>query len=545
MLAYLVPLAAISPSLVWIALDKSVWTWDPAYYGKNSVELFFTLIHAPKDWISQMLHVLHASAPGVCWFGQLFVPLGYFLGSFDVGLLLSIWVTQAFTLVLMYRSVWELSSHDHLVSMAGCLALASAPLFVGMSHQYFAEPLQLLAVAWFIMIMSFAPRWNRAFILSQLVVATPVAMLAKVSSPPYCVGPGLVALGYVFKTRSSSPVKHEWRQKRVIVTLAAGVLLNLATIGWYHRHIIYVIQHVLVSSSGPVAEIYGKKDSFLNAMLFWLGAVQNSFFLPTVLLISGLIFGFAVMRYFISSKTRSKHFTICSGIAILQVGIVLAIFSLNSNRDSRFLLPLLPYFSLLICWSVAQISRPKLTGLTILLFSAQLASTYGQALGSIARNPTITWYLIPANRDQKQATILNSIVSRTCVKTDLHRYWNIIGIEKPWLNQNSAGYFAAKKLAPQSRVGCDYGSVFNLYEFAPDKIWSNILSLKIHYYIAMSPDSHPVPPDSYSQAINRDYLSMLKKIESSGLFEAEPPLPEDPDVLIFRRNEIGPATGSR
>ena len=218
-----------------------------------------------------MLDLLGAQAPGVSWFGQLFVPLGYFLGSIDVGLLLSIWVTQALTLVLMYRSISQLSGQDQLLSITGCLVVASAPLFVGMSHQYLAEPLQLLAVAWFVMIMSFAPKWNRAFILSQLVVATPVAMLAKVSSPLYCVGPGLIALWYVFKPTRSSFVKHEWLQKRVVVALAAGVLLNLAASAWYYRNITYVIQHVSIASSGPIAELYGKKDSFLQCNAFLVG----------------------------------------------------------------------------------------------------------------------------------------------------------------------------------------------------------------------------------------------------------------------------------
>ena len=100
------------------------------------------------------------------------MPLGYLLGSIDVGLLFSIWVAQALTLVLMYKSVWELSGHNQLVSVTGCLVIASAPLFVAMSHQYLTEPLQLFAVTWFLLIMSFAPKWNRAFILSQLLVAT-------------------------------------------------------------------------------------------------------------------------------------------------------------------------------------------------------------------------------------------------------------------------------------------------------------------------------------------------------------------------------------
>ena len=303
---YLLPIAVISPSLIWIVLDKSVWTWDPALYGKNSVELFFDLIYAPTDWISQMLDVLRGAAPGVSWFGQFFVPLGYLLGSIDVGLLLSIWVTQAFTLILMYRSVWELSGHNQLVSVTGSLVIGSAPLFVGMSHQYFAEPLQLLGAAWFLMIMSFAPQWNRAVILTQLLIATPVAMLAKASSPLYCLGPGLVALWYVFKPGQSSAGKREWLQKGVVGALPAGIVLSVATIAWYYWNITYVMQHISVASSGPIAELYGKKDSFLDAMLYWLGAIQNAFFLPMVLLISGLIFGFGVVRYFVNSKTQTQ-----------------------------------------------------------------------------------------------------------------------------------------------------------------------------------------------------------------------------------------------
>ena len=270
-LAFLVPVALISPSIIWIALDKSVWTWDPALYGRTSVELFFGLVYTPTTWIVQMLNAIGGKAPGVSWFGQFFVPLGHFLGSIDVGLLLSILVTQILTLVLMYHCVRELSGQNEIVALTGCLVMASGSLFVAMSHQYFAEPLQLLAVSWFVLIMSLAPRWNQTVILSQLMAATAVAMLAKVSSPLYCLGPGLVALWYGFRPGSSYFAKSEWLQKRVVVTLAFGILLNLAGIAWYYTNAGYVIQHASNASSGPIAEIYGKKDIFLNTMIYWLG----------------------------------------------------------------------------------------------------------------------------------------------------------------------------------------------------------------------------------------------------------------------------------
>jgi len=537
--AYLVPVAVILPSLIWIALDKSVWTWDPALYGKNSVELFFDLIYAPTDWISHMLDVLRGAAPGVSWFGQFFVPLGYLLGSIDVGLLLSIWVTQALTLVLMYRSVWELSRHNQLVAITGCVLIAAAPLFVGMSHQYFAEPLQLLGITWFVTIMSFAPQWDRAFILTQLLIATPVAMLAKASSPLYCLGPGLVALWYGFKPGPPFFVRHDWLQRRVVVALAAGVLLNLTAIAWYYRNMTYVMQHISAASSGPIAELYGKKDSFLDTMLYWLGAIQNAFFLPMVLLISGLIFGAGVIRYFVNCKTETKHFTICSAIALLQILMVLSTFSLNSNRDTRYLLPLLPYFTLLVCWSVAQINKPLLTTALILIFLGQLTVVHGQALGILSPNPQISPWLLPANRNSDVALKLNSLVSRTCTETPAERYWNIVGDQKPWLNVNTLGYTAAKKLAPENRQRCYYGYLgFVVSDL--DKTWNYVLSLNPLYYITTDPKIYPISDDKQDQALNQLNIPVLKKIQTSGLFKPEPPLPEDSGILIFRRKEIDP-----
>lgn len=532
--AYLVPVAVISPSLVWMALDKSVWTWDPALYGKGSVELFFTLIYAPSRWVTEMLHVLSSQAPGVSWIGLFLVPVGHLLGSIDIGLLLSIWLTQALTLILIYRSTLELSGHNQLVGISGCLVTASAPLFVGMSHQYFAEPLQLLAVAWFLTIMSFAPKWSRAFILSQLLVATPVAMLAKVSSPLYCLGPGLVALWYVFNPRRSFATKHERLERRVVVTLLAAVLLNSATVAWYYENTTYLIRHISLASSGPIAELYGKKDPFFNAMLYWLGAIQNSFFLPMGLLIVGLIFLFGVIQYFNNSNTQTKHFTICSAIAVLQVLIVLTAFSLNSNRDPRFLLPVLPYFTLLIAWSVMQINKPLLTTGVILIFFSQLTVAHGQAFGLFSPNPRISGWLLPANRDGSGAVKLNSLVSKTCADTRGERYWSIVGDQKPWLNVNTLGYTAAKQLAPENRQRCYYGYLGYIVTDL-EETWNYVLSLNPRYYITSDPEVYPISADKMDQAVNQLNAPVLKKVQSSGLFEPEPPLPEDPGILIFRR----------
>jgi len=302
------------------------------------------------------------------------------------------------------------------------------------------------------------------------------------------------------------------------------------------------MQHISVASSGPIAELYGKKDSFLDAMLYWVGAIQNAFFLPMVLLISGLIFGFGVVRYFVNCKTQTKHFTICSVIAVLQILIVLSTFSLASNRDPRFLLPLLPCFALLICWSAVQINRPLLTTALIFVFLVQFIAAHGQALGILSPNPQISGYLLPVNTNSSTALTVDSIISKTCTETRPERYWNIVGEQKPWLNVNTLGYTAAKKLAPENHQRCNYGYLGYVVSDL-DETWKHVLSANPVYYITSDPKIYPISADKLDQAINQLNIPILNKVQSSGLFELGPPLPGAKGILIFRRKDsaINPA----
>jgi hypothetical protein len=95
-------------------------------------------------------------------------------------------------------------------------------------------------------------------------------MLAKASSPLYCVVPGVVALWHLVKGRGSLLARRDWLDASVVITLVAAAVLNAAALAWYTKNMGFVIQHVSLASSGPAAELYGKADSFGNSLLFWL-----------------------------------------------------------------------------------------------------------------------------------------------------------------------------------------------------------------------------------------------------------------------------------
>ena len=521
--------------MIWIATDRSVWMWDQAIYGKGSVELIYTLVHSPERWFRQ-LYTPQSQAPGVSWLGQFFVHFGFLLGSIDIGLLLSIILTQAVTLLLLCRALRELSDRTEAVAITGCLAAASAPLFIAMSHQYLTEPLQLCAVAWFLSIMCFAPKWNRSFILGQLLVATPVAMLAKVSSPLYCVGPAFIALYYLFQP-ASVPRQSGGSRIQLVLILVAGLLLNVAAIRWYSRNMKRITEHISAASSGPIAEIYGKSDTFVNTLIYWFEALQNSFFLPVTFILVSILCASAAAVYLIQRPIAPRHFTLCALVSVWQILMVLVVFSFSSNREVRYLLPLLPYLAVVIAWSLAQMGSSLITMSVSLLFLAQLVLTYSQALGLTTRfSTTPGWLLAPnAVTSQKESIILDAIVTTTCTDIEAQPYRNLVGVEKPWLNEHSANYIAAKNRFLDRPIGCRYESFG--YENDPEKIWNHILS-SIRYYITLDPGSNPVPPeDAHLAKININYLPTLTRVQTSGLFQLQPTLAEDPSVWIFRRKD--------
>ena len=114
-----------------------------------------------------------------------------------------------------------------------------------------------------------------------------------------------------------------------------------------------------------------------------------------------------------------------------------------------------------------------------------------------------------------------------------------MGDQKPWLNVNTLGYMAAKKLAPENRQRCNYGYLgFMVSDL--DETWNYVLSLNPLYYITSDPKIYPISADKQDQAANQLNIPVLRRIQNSGRFELEPPLAEDPGVLIFRRKEVDP-----
>lgn len=531
------------PNCYWIVADHHAWPWDQAWYGEVSVDLWFRLTQRLLEWWGSMMSAFGVKAPGVAWVGQFFVPLGQALGSIELGLLCSIVVTQLGSLVLFYKVVEEFASGRRLVVAVGILLFASAPLFVGMSHQLFAEPLQLFGVTYFYFLAVRGHRMRRILLLGNLLIATAIGLSAKSTSPIYCILPGLIAARALFLKRASTDSASPTEELMGWRCLFAGLVLCWMCAVFYFSHFQDLRGYVKIAMDLEFTADYGDRGTFFQKLPFWFHALQSSFQLPWVIV--GQIIAFGVWVGI--RKTRPERegaarsdpgapLNLLAIASVIHILTVISLCSLNYSEETRYLLPLLPAVATVNLWLISRIRQPwLLTGLVVLLCSQWIA-VWLQALGWAHFDKRIcSRWVTPVDKSGKWARELARIVRHTAPSGAIARY-NIVGLELPWLNANTLSFFAAKEeLTSGARNG------YTGLGYRPkdlDLAWKRMSDLKSDYFISLDEANQPTDPNF----LNLIAAPALRRIRDDPDFISEP-FTSDLGVVLFRRKvEDLPAT---
>ncbi len=151
------------------------------------------------------------------------------------------------------------------------------------------------------------------------------------------------------------------------------------TAAWYVHNGAAAYRHLQASIGGPAATgLWGKEDTYLNTLAYWGQTAREINFLPGLAELSLLIVVSAVVLYAARRERAPTHFSLCAGVAALQIVTVVMVFSLSTTRQNRYLLPALPYVALVIGWSLAQINRGWVTALGFAGFAIQFVLLHGQ-----------------------------------------------------------------------------------------------------------------------------------------------------------------------
>ena len=535
----LVGTSLVVPSIVWVVLDRSVWPWDPAWYGEVSVDLWSTLRLNPEEWPASMVHAFGAKPPAIAWLGQFFVPFGYLIRDQEVAMLLSIIASQATTVGLIYAACRRLGT-GLLPAIAAGLVVAAAPLFVSMSHEYFAEPIQTVSIAWCLFVLASAQRWPLALTSAHLAGVLALAMLAKLSSPAYLVAPVIAVVVLAFAARRTRDPHDEWALSRhVLVSGAFSALLVAGAVAWYSVNIQSAVNHA--RNAGSDSGLYGVNRGFANELVEWFGRFIDGSFLPHF----GLtIFVLVVAAVAIAARTPRRipileARVVAGSSCLFAILLVLALFASQPNQEARYLLPLMPMLAVSIAVALSAPRSKATTRVAVAVLTVEFALVTLQGFGHPLFSSLSYHRLVAPARDNRFHSHLESVVDTTCTPETANRI-SIVGVDYPWLNHNTLELLAFERHARQGRK-CYYTSL-GYAETSVPRAWKRVRDFNPPFFISIDYGNpintlpHPqrlmvVAPNPFN-AVNR---AVFRRLLRSQLFELVPGSRHDGFVILRAR----------
>jgi hypothetical protein len=514
-----------------------VWPWDQAQYGEYTLKTLAEFRLGIAAGIASLNTQLAFKAPAITWIGVPYALLAPVFDRVEPALLLATLTWQAVTLFACGWSAY-LVSRSRLVAFTVTALLASAPLFVGMSHQYLVEPLQTMAVALCFLLALAAHRMSGEGVIVALLGVGALAMGAKTSSPLYCALPMLYTCVELVRRRSLSRMRVRPLLRLPLLGLAISGAVLVAL--WYVLHFEVTYRNVVESSVGSLAPYYGRSATFVTKVAYWALALVDALVVhnPSLLIAAagGAVVAWALLprSYRTDGKPSETAEVRPSGsvVVLAAVSLVAAfvVYSLQINDDTRFLQPLLPAGAVVLAWSLGQRWERLACGALLAVALGQYTVVYSHAFGL----PTLAgvrepWLWVVERSDTRRQQ-LQAIVRLTCDSHLRGELMNMIGVELPWLNYFSANFYAA--FAQAGRPVCVYTGL-PFAETDLDRAVEWIRRAGPGYYIAIRPEVMSNPPDF----LNRVSAPAFTWVASSPQWEV---FRELGDVVIFRAKHHRP-----
>jgi hypothetical protein len=414
-------------------------------------------------------------------------------------------------------------------------AAAGAQVFVGLSHQYFVEPLQCLAVVWAVLVALRCRKWPRSRTLIHLASSTLLGMLAKASTPLYSLLPTAFILLSLARSQQPWDFNAEWR-RRTSRALVYGFIAS-GTFGaiWYIRNYAAVLQHIRDATSGEIALTYGFRAPLGQKFLLWLRFLGQGFLEPYLFWILGflvLVSGIAIFAARVPFS-QCRRQTLIFTLSVIQIALVLFAFARGDVVEPRYLSALLPYVTAVI---IILCSLARYRAVQVLVLAGCLTQWMTVNRASFELTPVLgnqfPW-LLPIVTDSTAHREVSELIRRTSVFSG----YNIVAIEEPQLNANTAAFFAAKnRLTTGVRA---YYTGLGYAQKDSSAAMNRIEELSARFVISLDEPFQPSP-----NFLNLVSLAVLRQVRSSGRF-APVPFPSQKGILIFERQSRGPVAATR
>jgi len=525
-----VAVALVLPNVIYALMDKGIWTGDPLGYSMYSIGLYKSLLTDQYLWLSRMFGGY--KAPLLLWAGQVSVALGHWTGMMRPALLAIPVTSFMLAIYLTYRGT-ELFFGSRAIALCGALIVASSPLVNGLANGFWVEPLQVALVAWFIYALARADNWPFIDAVAYLTIATSVAMLAKVSSPLYLIVAGTALTVSIAR----KPLPSGLTGREVALLLTAACFL-LPTAVFYIYNWTRLADFARFAATDPM---FGDETPRLD---LWRENVSTGLFLPfghtcaSIVMLAGA---------FVLVKRRSwGELRIVAIVSLIQIAFFFFAWMRSVNFDPRYFASALPYFSLLVCWSLHLIGSRAFRGLIVCVFALQFAVTVAFTFGLTETVPpygmvrSINWSahpnegllhdLIPlATRDS--ALLFDTNPELSCLEFQYE-----LAVRDPlgdWehSSRDVSAFFGIQWQQMDTSL------------LRVDSVWEQLLNHSPDYYITWASradretlDAEVRRIDRYNAATAPVRWAVADRVINSGLF-VRVPFDRHPELLVLKRIE--------
>jgi hypothetical protein len=322
--------------------------------------------------------------PLFCWLGQLFVGPGLLFHNIDVLLLTYVAILNIISLALFFLSLQTLF-RNKLISFFGILFISSTPLFIGISHQFFTEPLHILCVTWVIYIMVHFKNWPPLKTWVTVIIAASLTVLVKNSALLYILFPvlyvclGLTGPAWIRTKLRVRKNNKEWSFLHAVIGLMTTLSVVIATIAWLKLNIVRVWQYTENYSFVDC----GMRRGYFGKIFFWIKTLQVNYFDSVFFAITIILLITGAVVYAVKNKPRFDSENIFSILALFQITFILFCLCLITNEDAKYLFALLPYAGLAVCSALDTLRRwrGEVAVLFIMIFMIQYAMVYSRYFG--------------------------------------------------------------------------------------------------------------------------------------------------------------------
>jgi hypothetical protein len=199
-------------------------------------------------------------------------------------------------------------------------------------------------------------------------------------------------------------------------------------------------------------------------------------------------------------------------LCLFQNVFLLLVFSTNITVDSRYMFALLPSLAILFMSSCAQLASRSVLVILIALCSLQwTAVNYAALRAENAISNRSNWL----SRFDSSRSRFDELVHLIQITSTVPGRYNIVGVEVPWLNSNSAAFFAAKnRLA--TGIRCYYTSLGYAQQDLGAAL-KRIDEFQTLYFITLDETFQPA-----QNFVNVVSLRVMRELKGSARFQVVP-----------------------